>query len=149
MKSGHFYGISNILHSAHKLNVPNSQECINFAQIKCQQYFQKLGFGILISQGKGLDVRGARYITDFDGRFIFCTIFHENSKNIIFSRLDTPNRRTSSALVACSRAGTWAAWAEVVRQLGVSNLEKKYTFGILMKNGTKYQSASSIGRIFF
>ena len=38
--------------------------------------------------------------------------------------MDTPNQRTSSAHVACSRAGTWAAWAEVVRRLGVSNLEK-------------------------
>ena len=93
--------------------------------------------------------RGARYITDFDGRLIFCTIFHEYSKNIFFSKLDTPNRRTSSAHVACSRAGTWAAWAEVVRRLGVSNLEKNYIFGIRMKNCRKYLSASSIGRNFF
>ena len=28
--------------------------------------------------------RGARYITDFDGWLIFCTIFHEDSKNIYF-----------------------------------------------------------------
>ena len=74
--------------------------------------------------------RGARYITDFDSRLICCTIFHEDSKNMynFFSKLDTPNRRTSSAHVACSRVGTWAAWAEVVRQLGVSNLEKKLYF---------------------
>ena len=31
--------------------------------------------------------RGARYITDFDGRLIFCTIFHEDSKNIIFFKI--------------------------------------------------------------
>ena len=49
--------------------------------------------------------------------------------------MDTPNRRTSSAHAACSRAGTWAAWAEVVRQLGVSNLEKNYIFGILIIGG--------------
>ena len=81
----------------------------------CQQYFQKLGFGILISQGKGLDVRGARYITDFDGRFIFCTVFHEDSKNIIFSRLDTPNRRTTSAHAAHVPARLQAMQAELVR----------------------------------
>ena len=46
---------------------------------------------------------------------------------------------------ACSRAGTWAARAEVVRRLGVSNLEKNYIFGILMKNCTKYLLARSIG----
>ena len=40
-------------------------------------------------------------------------------------------------------------WAELVRRLGVSNLEKNYIFGILMKNCTKYLSASSIGRISF
>ena len=34
-----------------------------------------------------LYVRGARYITDFDGRLIFCTIFHEDSKNTIFFKI--------------------------------------------------------------
>ena len=61
--------------------------------------------------------------------------------------MDTPNRRTSSAHVACSRAGTWAAWAEVVRRLGVSNLEEKYIIGILVKNCTKYESAIKIGDV--
>ena len=32
-------------------------------------------------------VRGARYVRDFDGRFIFCTIFHEDFKNIIFFKI--------------------------------------------------------------
>ena len=35
-------------------------------------------------------------------------------------------------------------WAELVRRLGVSNLEKSYIFGILMKNCTKYVSPSQI-----
>ena len=35
-------------------------------------------------------------------------------------------------------------WAELGRRLGVSNLEKNYIFGILMKNCTKYQSAIKI-----
>ena len=59
--------------------------------------------------------------------------------------MDTPSRRASSAQVAWSRAGMWAACAELARRLGVSNIEKSYIFGILMKN-TKYVSASSIGQ---
>ena len=35
-------------------------------------------------------------------------------------------------------------WAELVLRLGMSNLEKKYMFGILMKNCTKYVSLSQI-----
>ena len=35
-------------------------------------------------------------------------------------------------------------WAELVRRLGVSNFEKNYIFGILMKNCTKYESAIKI-----
>ena len=61
--------------------------------------------------------------------------------------MDTLNQRTSSAHVACSRAGTWAAWAEVVRRLGVSNLKKNYIFGILVKKCTKYESAIKIGDV--
>ena len=41
-----------------------------------------------------------------------------------------------------------ASQAELVRQLGVSNIEKNYISGILMKNSTKYVSASSIRQIF-
>ena len=33
-----------------------------------------------------------------------------------------------------SRAGTWAAWAEVVHQLGVSYFDEIYIYEILMKN---------------
>ena len=42
-----------------------------------------------------------------------------------------------------------ASPAEVVRRLGVSNHEKNYISRILMKNCTKYLSASSIGQNFF
>ena len=63
--------------------------------------------------------------------------------------MDTPNRRTTSAHAAHVPARLQATWAELVRRLGVSNFEKNYIFGILMKNCTKYLSASSIGRISF
>ena len=36
------------------------------------------------------------------------------------------------------------SWAELLRQLGVSNLEKYYIFEILMKNCTTYVSAIKI-----
>ena len=63
--------------------------------------------------------------------------------------LDIPPRRTSSAHVACSRAGTWAEWADVVRRWGVSYVDKIHIFEILMKNCSKYVSASQIGWNFF
>ena len=58
--------------------------------------------------------------------------------------MDTPNRRTSSAHAAHVLAWLQAKWAELVRRLGVSNFEKNYIFGILMKNWTKYQLAIKI-----
>ena len=58
--------------------------------------------------------------------------------------MDTPNRRTSSAHAAHVPARLQATWAELVRRLGVSNFEKNYIFGILMKNWTKYQLAIKI-----
>ena len=58
--------------------------------------------------------------------------------------MDTPNRRTTSAHAAHVPARLQAAWAELVRQLGVSNLENNHIFGILMKNCTKYLSAIKI-----
>ena len=39
---------------------------------------------------------------------------------------DKPCRRTNSAHVAWSRAGTWAAWAEVVHRRGVFYVDKIY-----------------------
>ena len=58
---------------------------------------------------------------------------------------DKPRRRTNSAHVAWSRSGTWAAWAEVVRRRGVSYIDKIYIFEVLIKNCSKYVSASQIG----
>ena len=58
--------------------------------------------------------------------------------------MDTINRRTTSAHAAHVPARLQATWAELVRRLGVSNFEKNYIFGILMKNCTKYQSAIKI-----
>ena len=49
------------------------------------------------------------------------------------------------AQLACSRAGTWAAWADVVCRRGVSCINKIYIFEILMKNCSKYPSPSQIG----
>ena len=54
----------------------------------------------------------------------FVQFFMRIPKIILFSRLDTPSRRASSAQVAWSRAGMWAACAELARRLGVSNIEK-------------------------
>ena len=75
-----------------------------FTRCICQNgvFFCNLILSISSSHSKICDVRGARYITDFDGRYIFYTIFHEDTKNIISSRLDTPNRRPSSAQSGCS-----------------------------------------------
>ena len=61
---------------------------------------------------------------------------------------DEPPRHANSAHVACSRAGMWAAWAEVARRRGVSYIDKIYIFEILMRNCSKYQSPSQIGWFF-
>ena len=57
----------------------------------------------------------------------FCTIFHEDSKTVIFFKIG----HTQSTHMLCPRA--WlliktvqASQAEVVRRLGVLNLEKNY-----------------------
>ena len=74
----------------------------------------------------------------------FVQFFMRIPKIYFFSRLDTPNQRTTSAHAAHAPSRLQAAWAELVRQLGVSNFERNYIFGILMKNCTKYQSAIKI-----
>ena len=51
---------------------------------------------------------------------------------------DKPPRRTNSAHTACSRAGTWATWVDVVRRRSVSCVDKIYIFEILMKNCSKH-----------
>ena len=94
-------------------------------------------------------IRGARYITDFDGRYIFCTTFHVDSKNTNFFKIghtqSTPKLCPACLLSFDEQPG----WAELGRRLGMSNLKKIYIFGILMKSCTKYVSASSIGQNFF
>ena len=67
----------------------------------------------------------------------------------LISWSNKPPRRTNSAHVACSRAGMWAVWAEVVRRWGVSYIDKIYNFEIHMKNCSKYLSPSQIGWNFF
>ena len=57
---------------------------------------------------------------------------------------DKPPQRTNSAHIACSRAGTWAAWTEVERWLSVSYVNRIYIFEIPMKNCSKYLSPSQI-----
>ena len=88
--------------------------------------------------------RGARNITDFDGRYIFGTTFHEDSKNIIFFKIghtqSTPKLCPACLLSFDEQPG----WAELGRRLGVSYLENNYIFGILIKNCTKYVSAIKI-----
>ena len=74
----------------------------------------------------------------------FVQFFMRIPKIYFFSRLDTPNQRTTSAHAAHAPSRLQAEWAELVRQLGVSNFERNYIFGILMKNYTKYLSAIKI-----
>ena len=62
---------------------------------------------------------------------------------------DKPPRRTNSAHSACSRAGTWATWADVVRRRDVSCVDKIYIFETLMKNCSKYSSPRKIRWNFF
>ena len=86
---------------------------------------------------------------DFDGRYIICTIFHGDSKNVLFFKIRhtqlTPKLCLAWLLIKIEQASQ----AELERRLGVSNLEKKkIIFGILMKNCTKYVSASSIRQHF-
>ena len=66
---------------------------------------------------------GASYVTDFDRWFSKAWFF--NSKKLFFWS-DKPPWRANSAHVACSQAGTWAAWAEVARWRGVSYVDKIY-----------------------
>ena len=93
--------------------------------------------------------RGARYITDFDGRYIFCTIFHEDSKNTIFFEIGHTQTMPKLCPAWLLIKTEQASQAEFGRRLGVSNLEKNCIFRILMKNCTRYVSASLIGQIFF
>ena len=51
----------------------------------------------------------------------------------LISWSDKPPRRAKSAPVACSRASTWAACAEVARRQGVSYDDEIYIFEILIK----------------
>ena len=74
----------------------------------------------------------------------FVQFFMRIPKINFLSGLDTSNRRTTSAHAAHIPARLQATWAELVRQLGVSNFETNYIFGILMKNCRKYQSAINI-----
>ena len=50
---------------------------------------------------------------------------------------DKHPRRANSSHVSCSRAGKWAAWAEVACQRDMSYDDKIYIFEILMKNCLK------------
>ena len=88
-------------------------------------------------------------MTNFDGRYMFYTIFHEDSKNITFFKIghtqSTPKLCPAWLLIKTEQASQ----AELGRRLGVSNLEKNYIFGILMKNCTKYVSPSQIRRNVF
>ena len=51
---------------------------------------------------------------------------------------DKPPQRANSAHVACSRATTWAVWAEVAHRQDVPYDDKIYIFEILMKICSKY-----------
>ena len=46
------------------------------------------------------------------------------------------------AHIGCIRDGKWTAWAEIVRQWGVSCVNEIYIFEILMKNCSKYLAKS-------
>ena len=96
-----------------------------------------------------MSFRGARYITDFDGRYVFCTIFHEDSKNIFFFKIGHTKSTPKLCLACLLSFDEQPGWAELGRRLGVSNREKNHILGIVMKNYTKHVSANSIGQHFF
>ena len=90
-----------------------------------------------------------KMLSDLAGRYIFCTICHEDSKNIFFFKIGHTQLTPKLCLACLLSFDEQPGWAELGRRLGVPNLEKNYIFGILMKNCTKYVSASSIGQHFF
>ena len=85
-----------------------------------------------------------KILSDWAGWYIFCTTFHEDSKNINFFKIghtqSTPKLCPAWLLIKTEQA----SWAELGRRLGVSNLEKICIFGIHMKSCTKYVSAIKI-----
>ena len=85
-----------------------------------------------------------KFLSDWAGRYIFCIIFHEDFKNIIFFKIghtqSTPKLCPAWLLIKTEQARP----AELGRRLGVSNPEKNHIFGILMKSWTKYVSAIKI-----
>ena len=67
-----------------KLNLGDNSQFLRFGiGIRVMDYFWITG-GSIYGSFLGNFIRGARYITDFHGQFIFCTIFHEDFKNIFF-----------------------------------------------------------------
>ena len=75
-------------------------------------------------------------LSNLAGWNIFWTIFPEDSKNIIVFQ-NGHTKSTHNFCLACLLSfDEQPSWAELVRRLGVSNVEKKYIFGILMKNCT-------------
>ena len=71
-----------------------------------------------------MSTRGARYITDFDGRYIFCKTFHVDSKNNSFFKIGH-TQLTPMLCPACLLSfDEQPGWAELGRRLGVTNLKK-------------------------
>ena len=85
-----------------------------------------------------------KMLSDWAGRYIFCTIFHEDSKNIIFFKIGHTQSTPKLCLACLLSFDEQPGWAELGRRLGVPNLEKNHIFGILMKSCTKYVSAIKI-----
>ena len=76
--------------------------------------------------------QGEHHVVEVPTLKKFCTSLNEESKNMIFSRFGH-NQSSHDFCLACLLSfDEQPGWAERVRQLGMSNLEKNYIFGILM-----------------
>ena len=94
------------------------------------------------SPGRLVGVLATSWILTADSQKLSFSILRKVPFLIFWS--DKPPLRANSAHVACSRAGTWAAWAELARRGAWSYHNNIDVFEILVKNCSKYVSASII-----
>ena len=89
------------------------------------------------------------FLSHWAGWYIFSVTFHEDSNNVFFFKIRHTQSTHNFCLACLLSFDEQPSWAELVRRLGVSNLEKNYIFGILMKSWTKFVSPNQIRRNFF
>ena len=65
-----------------------------------------------------------KIMSDSTGRYIFCTIFHEDSKNMIYFKVGHTQTTHKLCLACLLNFVDQASWAELLRRLGVSNFFK-------------------------